>query len=81
LEFGLKMQAHRARVGLTRDKACAFKGKCHGYVKETNVRTRFVRLDKDAFESRMFDDEGILTFRDVDNSVTSVSSLRPLNGS
>ena len=49
-------------------------------LKETNVRTRFVRLDKDAFESSIFDDEGVLTFRDVDNSVTSASSLRPLNG-
>jgi len=40
----------------------------------------FVQLNKDAFESSIFDDEGVLTFRDVDNSVTSASSLRPLNG-
>jgi len=46
-------------------------------VKETNVRTKFVQLNNDAFESSIFDDEGVLTFRDVDNSVTSASSLRP----
>ena len=78
--FVSKKQAHRARVGFKHGNTPAHKGKCRGYVKETNVRTRFVRLDKDAFESRIFDDEGVLTFRDVDNSVTSVSSLRPLNG-
>jgi len=76
--FVSRKQKQRSRVGFKQGVQGYNKGKCHGFVKESSSRCTYVRLRKTVYDSRINDDsEGVLTFRDVDNSPTNVSPLRP----